>query len=254
MTPEEKQAFDFASELLGLAIDIVGASSVEVDLNSARDPKVVGLTLLCRTITNFRGALTMARDDQPVESRALVRLCFENLFLVAALCERGADFVRDMRSDEAANRKAIGELSLKVSSPEARADKSAQIIRTQIRALLAEFPKPKKFSVKNVADEGVTSRSYLSYAVLSMDAGHASVTALRRHSKWEKEGDKHFLTMTVAPPFKPTERLATIDEACSALLGVSVGVNQLLEGTSQSDAIRAFAERFETQGHHAYRR
>ena len=39
--------------------------------------------------------------------------------------------------------------------------------------------------------------------------------------------------MHVVPPFKPQERLDTINKGSFALLGVCVGVNQLFEGTSQ---------------------
>jgi hypothetical protein len=46
-----------------------------------------------------------------MECLTLVRSCFENMLLVAGLCERGADFVKDMRSDNAFNLKALGKLA-----------------------------------------------------------------------------------------------------------------------------------------------
>lgn len=55
----------------------------------------------------------MARLDQAVESRTLVRSCFENLFLVDQLLKHGAAFVKTMRSHEAANRISMGESTLK---------------------------------------------------------------------------------------------------------------------------------------------
>ena len=79
-----------------------------------------------------------------------------------------------------------------------------------------------------------------------MDA-HPSITALRRYFQWELEGDTRFLTFNVVPSFKEKERLATILEACSALLGVCVGVNQLLGGTSKNEALRELCERFDAQ-------
>ena len=186
----------------------------------------MGASYSCRSITNFRGALVLARNDQPVESRTLVRLIFENFFFVAALCDHGLDFVKEMRSDEAANRKTLGELSLKGLSEDAKDGEHAQIIRTQIRRLLTEFPKPKKFgSVSAVAAATVARHAYLSYAVLSMDA-HPSITTLRRHFEWELEGDTRFLTLNVVPRFTEKERLATVDEACNALWAfVSPSIN-----------------------------
>jgi hypothetical protein len=248
MTPAEDVAFAFGQEMLDFAIDLVKAASVpSVTSESRRDPVLIGLSLLCRSITNFRGALVLARDNQPVESRALVRLIFENFFFVAALCERGADFVKRMRSDEAANRKTLGELSLKRLTVEHKDGEHAQSVRTQIRGLLDEFPKPRKFgSVSSVAAETVADHAYLSYAVLSMDA-HPSISTLRRHLQWELEGDTRYLTLSVVPRFNEKERLRTVDEACNALLGVCVAVNQLLGGTSKNDALRELFERFEAR-------
>ncbi len=250
MTPEEDAAFTFAQELLDFAIELVAAfAAPPVSPDSSRDPRFVGVTLLCRSITNFRGALVLARDDQPVESRALVRLIFENFFFLAALCDNGVEFVKRMRSDEAANRKTLGELSIQNLSDAAKNSEPAQIIRTQIRSLLAEFPKPKRFgSVSAVAGETVASRAYISYAVLSMDAAHPSITALRRHLQWEVEGDIRHLTVNVVPRFRANERLNTVGEACSALLGVCVAFNQLVGGTSKSDALVQLFERFEARG------
>ena len=80
---------------------------------------------------------------------------------------------------------------------------------------------------------------YPAYALLSLDAAHASVTALKRHYR---QGEKGFRTVEVVPPFKPRERLETLDMACNAVLGVCLGVNEILGGTSQKDAIRALVE------------
>jgi hypothetical protein len=146
----------------------------------------------------------------------------------------------------------LGELSLKGLSEAAKDGEHAQIIRTQIRNLLTDFPKPKKFgSVSAVAGTTVARHAYLSYAVLSMDAGHPSITALRRHFQWEVECDTRYLTLNVVPRFTTKERLNTVDEACSALLGVCVAVNQLHGGTVKNDTLRELFERFEAQGCHA---
>jgi hypothetical protein len=96
-----------------LAVGIVDAAIAEVVFEGEGDPKVYGLTLLCRSISNFRGALTMARHDQAVESLTLVRSCCENLFLIDQLLKHGAGFVKTMRSDGAAGRISIGQSALK---------------------------------------------------------------------------------------------------------------------------------------------
>ena len=66
-TEAEKRAFAFAEEVHGLAAGIVDAAIAEVVFEGERDPKVYGLALLCRSVSNFQGALTMARLDRAVE-------------------------------------------------------------------------------------------------------------------------------------------------------------------------------------------
>jgi hypothetical protein len=39
---------------MSAAIDVVGAAKVELAQDLARDPKIVALTILCRSISNFR--------------------------------------------------------------------------------------------------------------------------------------------------------------------------------------------------------
>ena len=67
LTQAEKHAFAFAEELRKLAVGIVDAAIAEVAFEGERDPKLYGLALLCRSISNFQGALTMARLDQAVK-------------------------------------------------------------------------------------------------------------------------------------------------------------------------------------------
>jgi hypothetical protein len=83
MDPELVKAVDYAQKLLDAAMDVVGAAPEHVELNQdqddwARDPKVVGLTILCRSISNFRAALLLVQDEhQKLEARVLVRLLYE---------------------------------------------------------------------------------------------------------------------------------------------------------------------------------
>jgi hypothetical protein len=89
----------------------------------------IGQALLCRTITNFKGAMFMVRKEAIIEARMLVRLCFENLIWVGALSSLGTSFVREMRDDEAANRRSLGELVIQLSTN----SDAAQIIRQRLR-------------------------------------------------------------------------------------------------------------------------
>jgi hypothetical protein len=67
------------------AAALVDAAFAQVVFKDNKDPKLYGLALLCRSISNFQMAVTMARRDQAVECLTLVRSCWENLFLVHQL-------------------------------------------------------------------------------------------------------------------------------------------------------------------------
>src|SRR5438045_550622 len=119
MDRELVKAIEYAQKLVDAAIDVVGAAPehLEVNQNWAQDPRIIGLTILCRSITNFRAALLLLQQEYPhvLEANALVRLLYENLLWAAALKERGSEFVDEMLDDEAFNRKALGELTLELN-------------------------------------------------------------------------------------------------------------------------------------------
>jgi hypothetical protein len=240
LSPVEKRAFAFAEKVRKQATAIVDAAFAQVVFEDNKDPKLYGLALLCRSISNFQGALTMARRDQAVESLTLVRSCWENLFLVHQLHQDGAGFVKTMRGHEAWGRISLGEWLLE--NHVAADSPFGKTIRDLIKR--ERLNAPKKLVVKDTATGGVASM-YAAYAELSHGAAHPSVAALERHFR---RGDNGRWTMEIAPPFKPNERLQTLDMACNALLGVCLAVSAMLGGTSQDEALAALWGRFARQG------
>jgi len=236
LTAKEESAFALAEGVLKLANDLIDADVPDVVVVGARSPKSLGFALLCRSVSNFTGALTMARQNQAMECLTLVRSCFENVLLVAGLCERGAEFVKDMRSDNAANLKAFSKL-VRLGPDVVAYTEYIEFIDVQVQRFLAEYAekKPKKLSL-NEASEHFFS-AYRHYRALSHDPAHASLSALARHFS-----PRHKLN--VVPPFRPGERVAALDWGCEALLGVCMGVDMLMGGTAQSEAIGAFKKRF----------
>jgi hypothetical protein len=226
LTGAERRAFAFAEEVRRLADSVVEAAVAEAVFGDETDGKVYGFALLCRSISNFQGALTMARLDQAVECRTLVRSCFENLFLIAKLLENGAGFAKIMGSDAAARGMSMGKRALK--QPGAAESPAGKTLRGAIKSRRAEFPNPSMLGKVSDMAEGEIEVMYPAYAVLSHDAAHPSVVALRRHSL---QG----------------ERLVTLGMACHVILSACVGVSELLGGTSQDGAVRALFERFERQ-------
>jgi hypothetical protein len=71
--------------------------------------------LLCRSISNFRAALILVRQSNVLEARVLNRCIYENELWIAALRERGVDFIEEMRSDEAHARRSLARLTLEIS-------------------------------------------------------------------------------------------------------------------------------------------
>jgi hypothetical protein len=224
----EERAFAFAEDVRKQAAAFVDAALTEITFKNNVDPKLYGLLLLCRSISNFQGALTMARDDQAVECLTLVRSCWENLFLVHQLGQDGAGFVKTMRSHEAWGRISLGEWLLENAGM--AANPFGQTIRDLIKRERRNAPK--KMDVKGTAT-GAVEHLYAAYAELSHDAAHPSLTALERHFR---RADSGRWTMDISPPFKDRERLATLSMACNALLGVCLGVSTLLgaDGTLEN--------------------
>ena len=65
-----------------------------------RDPKVLAMALLARTLSNFNGTHLMVEAGMIVEARTLTRCCFENLLWLAELTAKREAFVEEMVRDE----------------------------------------------------------------------------------------------------------------------------------------------------------
>jgi uncharacterized protein DUF5677 len=235
-----ESALAFGEKMLGLAIDTVGAVNVTISPLGARDPKIVSLALLCRTISNCRGALIMVREGLVIEARTLARCCYENLIWSAALNERGSEFVTDMLNDDAASRKTLGQVKLKLSS-RAGADSDAEdakILRDLIRQSESKFPDSKKLRVDKTALRGAVELAYATFGQLSLDAAHPTITAIGRHLHSEVDGDTRHLVIDVMPDVQERELLRTIWWSCDALLGATVALNEIVGGTRMNDGVR----------------
>jgi hypothetical protein len=247
---ELAKAIDHAEKLLSAAVDIVGASHVDLDQTWARNPRVVALTILCRSISNFRASVRLVQQEQVLEARALVRLMYENLLWLAALRERGAAFVRDMLEDEAFNRKALAEMTLRLTAKHGAdvGSPGALKLRSTIRELGKQFPKTKKLQAAKTAGDGVVETTYVEYGRFSLDAVHCSITALDRHVWSERTDDKIELIVSVIPRTPPREVLSTVLHACRALMGAAITANELVGFTTATATLAALMTEFETNG------
>jgi hypothetical protein len=166
------------------------------------------------------------------------------------LRERGFEFVQDMREDEAFNRKALGELTLKITSTQGGdvSGPDALRLRNIIKDLGQEFPKPKKLNAGKTAVEGAVELAYCEYVRLSLDAVHCSVTALGYHLSSEHTQGKTELVLSVVPRTAPAEALSTGLHACRALIATARGADELVGFTSASATLAALETEFLSNG------
>lgn len=242
------RAIEYAQRLLDASIAVVGAARVSVSEHRARDPKVVALTLLCRSISNFRAAVRLVQQEQVMEARTLVRLLYENLIWLGALRERGLAFVRDMIADDAHNRKALAELTMRITGKHGADTSSAGALKLRNLINELETQGKKKLRADKTAAEGPVEPSYVEYARLSLDAAHCSITALGRHLSSERTVAKTELTVSVIPRTPPKEVLSTVLHACRALMGAAIGTNEVIGFTSLTDTLSALVAEFEKNG------
>lgn len=78
-----------ADRLYAKGVDVFDGVVLKVTPEGARDPKVVGLTLLARSLRAMRATDRLLQDGFIVEARTLTRTILENLFFCAALAKKG---------------------------------------------------------------------------------------------------------------------------------------------------------------------
>jgi hypothetical protein len=244
--PELSKVIEFAQRLLDASIAVVAAARFQPNQQGARDPRIIALSLLCRSISNFRAAVRLLQQEQAVEARALVRLIYENLLWLGSLRERGTEFVEEMIGDEQHNRRALAQLTLELTGKHGRDVTSPDALQLRdIVKSLDQQPNRKKLHTAKIASEGVVEVAYIEYQRFSLDSIHCSVTALGRHISRERSRNMDWLTLSVIPNSPPKEVLDTIFHACNALIGAAVGANEIVGHTSASETLASLCNEFE---------
>ena len=248
--PELSLAIEYSQRLLNTSIDVVGAARIQPDKRRARDPRVIALTLLCRSISNFRATLLLAQQEQVMEARAMVRLLNENLLWLGALRERGAAFVEDMIADQQHNDAVIARATMRLTSKHGGdvSSEGALKLRSIIKSIDKRTSRGKKLHANEIAAQGVVELAYVDYLAFSLDALHCSVRSLGRHLSSERTETTDELTVSVVPNTPPKEVLSTVLNACSALMGAAVAANEQIGFTTASAALAALHTEFVTNG------
>lgn len=223
------------------ALDILGGAPVTVTEKRFAEPKVLAIMLMSRTLSNFRGVITLIENSLVVEARILVRCCFENAFWMAGLHSQGDKFVTKMLHDEMRSRHVRGEMAL--SKKPQLLEHVEKNLREQLRKINQKWPDAKSLSPKDVALSGLLRDGYLLYSQLSADAAHPTVTSLHRHvGRRETDGEA---LIEVVPTPKDVEVIMTWDWGCNAMLGACVAVNEILGGTPAGQKLGEIADSYQ---------
>lgn len=237
----------FASKLLALCVEIVASANVPITEKQFSEPKVLSLALLCRTYLNLKGVIAVAREGLVVEARTLARSCWENMFYVAGLVEKGDEFVSEMYHDDIKSLRSRGEFVLNdLGELDPFGEQMAHQLRARVQEMGQRWPRAKLLNPKAALKNSVLERAYLFYSQLSADAAHASITALKRHLVRDVENGEIVLGLDIHPVEKGSEVADTLDMACNAVLGACVGVNQILGGTEAKDMLNGLFLEYES--------
>jgi hypothetical protein len=244
-TPEhiEKQ-YQFSQKLMDISIAIIADAKVDVTALWGKDPKVLALALLSRTLTNFKGTVTLLREDLVVETRTPARCCVENLIYMGALREDGSKFVELLLQDDAASRRQRGKFLLARSARLGKEFGWEKKLAAYLREEEKKYPKAKLLRPKEIAEGTAISDAYVFYSQLSGDSAHTSISSLGLHLAREREEGEIFLTLTVAPEAGSKRTHATLDSACEAVIGVCIVANEMIGGTAAGLGLEAIFVEF----------
>lgn len=221
----------FASRLYELGKKLYDEADFSEAEFGAADTKVIALTLLCRSMSHVEGTVAMIERGLIVEARVLTRCCYENLIWMDGLAATGVEFVKQIGSNEYAYKKLRGKVILEWASTQDAKPEFEEKLVAYMAELEEKQPKARPISFKATAAAGVLKDNYIIYTQLSSDAAHPSAESLSRHITRTTVSDTETTLNVIALPCPPTDEIVqTLDFICGALLGICVGVNQIIGG------------------------
>ena len=220
--------------LLQLASAIYSEADLMETEYGATDPKVIAMTLLCRTVGNFRAAMHLIDQQLIVEARTLTRSCVENLIWMDALAKGGKDFVKEIVANEYKSKEMRGQVLAQWAAGRQTEPPFVKALHGYLKGIKGKLKE--MISVKATAQSGVLKDSYIIYGQLSSDAAHPSADSLSRHIQRNSDDS---ITIVADGLTDVNESLQTQEFACFMLLGVCVGVNQIIGGVPSGAKLEA---------------
>jgi hypothetical protein len=213
---------DFAKRLRPVGMGIFNASPIKIIEQRSADIRIVGLMLLARTLSNLKAAIALAEGGFIVEAKVIARCCFENSYWVGALLKERDKFRLSMVQHEMKHKRiraqtifsATGGLIGEVGG------KLRQWMRDH-----KEYEDSPTLDPKAVC-ERAENKSYMFYQHLSWDA-HPSIETLNRY--YDPPDADGAPGIDVDPPVRDAEVIDMLNLLCLAVIGVFLGVAELLE-------------------------
>jgi hypothetical protein len=207
-------------------------------INPTEDAEQLAACLLARSISTARAVVRLIRLDHVVEARMLTRSIFENAFYLYRLAQDGSAFADEMKADEILHHRALSRVLDKAI--EATGREVSSRMREIINRSLQQSPKGKALNPKELISGGLIKDAYVFYKHLSFDAGHPSITALKRHFV-ESAGNKGF---SLEPQLEDGEATTTFFYASMALLIGCITANNALGRTTGGEQLEGLVEEF----------
>ena len=243
---DKKEAWlAFSSRLYDLGKRLYDEADFVESHHGAADPKVIALTLLCRSMSHVEGAVAMIERGLVVEARTLTRCCYENLIWMAGLAEKGVEFVEKIAGNEYAYKKLRGKVVLEWASEQDANPQLEDRLVAYMAELKEKHPDAKPISFKATATSSVLKDAYVVYTQLSSDAAHPSAESLSRYITRTNVSDSEtILNINALPSPEEKEILQTVEFACGALLGICTGANQIVGDLPSGKQLAPMFEEF----------
>jgi hypothetical protein len=172
-----------------------------------------------------------------VEARTLVRSCYENLFWLGGLKDKGTDFLDQMEGEDTRGRRALSGELLKWWKDREGFEDTSNKLEEFIETLKAK-PTAKILNEQVAKDAGLGA-AYTMYRVLSNDSAHPSARSLSRHLQIDPDGLRTVCGDSLWS--EEAEDLDTWSLGCGVLLMVCVATNEVL-GCDKSKKLSSLYE------------
>ena len=226
---------DFATRLRPVGMNVFGASTITVTKEGAADARILALMLLSRTLSNLKAVLALTSGGFVVEAKTIARCCYENSYWVGALVKERDKFRSAMVQHEMKHKRMRAQ-TIFHSAQEFRGSEIAEKLRGWMREH-KEYEDSPTLDPKTVAQRA-QNESYMFYQHLSWDA-HPSIQTLNRY--FVPADGEGIPGIDVDPPVQAEEMVEMLNLMCLAVLGVFLGVGELV-GSDNVEASKMAAE------------